>query len=104
MEDEYPHPLMLDPAQLMPYLRVNKRGLRFTAEYEAYNHLANAIQAQPGAFDYYIVDANCAEIVDKLWTPLLQLLRPQRSVDRRGHEPQRRDRRHAGGTGPQDGR
>ena len=69
MEDEYPHPLMLDPAQLMPYLRVNKRGLRFTAEYEAYNHLANAIQAQPGAFDYYIVDANCAEIVDKLWTP-----------------------------------
>lgn len=69
MEDEYPHPLMLDPAQLMPYLRVNKRGLRFTAEYEAYNHLANAIQAQPGAFDYYIVDANCAEIVDKIWTP-----------------------------------
>lgn len=69
MEDEYPHPLMLDPAQLMPYLRVNKRGVRFTAEYEAYNHLANAIQAQPGAFDYYIVDANCAEIVDKIWTP-----------------------------------
>ncbi len=69
MEDEYPHPLMLDPAQLMPYLRVNKRGLRFTPEYEAYNHLANAIQSQPGAFDYYIVDANCAEIVDKIWTP-----------------------------------
>ena len=36
MEDEYPHPLMLDPEQLMPYLRVNKRGVRFTAEYEAY--------------------------------------------------------------------
>lgn len=69
MEDEYPHPLMLDPAQLMPYLRVNRRGLRFTAEYEAYNHLANAIQSQPGAFDYYIVDANCAEIVDNNWTP-----------------------------------
>lgn len=34
MEDEYPHPLMLDPEQLMPYLRVNKRGVRFTAEYE----------------------------------------------------------------------
>ena len=29
MEDEYPHPLMLDPEQLMPYLRVNKRGVRF---------------------------------------------------------------------------
>ncbi len=69
MEDEYPHPLMLDPQQLMPYLRVNKRGLRFTAEYEAYNHIANAIQSQPGAYCYYIVDANCDEIVDSIWTP-----------------------------------
>lgn len=69
MEDEYPHPLMLDPQQLMPYLRVNKRGVRFTAEYEAYNHLANAIQAQPGAYCYYIVDANVNEIVDSIWTP-----------------------------------
>mgnify|MGYP000559183529 CR=1 FL=1 len=39
----------------MPYLRVNKRACGFTAEYEAYNHLANAIQAQPGAYNYYIV-------------------------------------------------
>lgn len=69
MEDEYPHPLMLDPQQLMPFLRVNKLGKRFTPEYEAYNHLANAIQSQPGAYDYYIVDANCAAIVDKIWTP-----------------------------------
>ena len=69
LEDEYPHPLMLDPQQLMPYLRVNKRGVRFTAEYEAYNHLANAIQAQPGAYDFYIVDANVMEIVDSIWTP-----------------------------------
>ena len=30
IEDEYPHPLMLDPQQLMPYLRVNKLGKRFT--------------------------------------------------------------------------
>ncbi len=69
MEDEYPHPLMLDPQQLMPFLRVNKSGKRFTAEYEAYNHLSNAIQSQPGAYDYYIVDANCSAIVDKIWTP-----------------------------------
>lgn len=69
MEDEYPHPLMLDPEQLMPYLRVNKRGVRFTAEYEAYNHLANAIQAQPGAYNYYIVDANVMDIVTSIWTP-----------------------------------
>lgn len=69
MEDEYPHPLMLDPQQLMPYLRVNKLGERFTAEYEAYNHLSNAIQSQPGAYDFYIVDADCAGIVDKIWTP-----------------------------------
>ena len=69
MEDEYPHSLMLDPEQLMPYLRVNKRGVRFTTEYEAYNHLANAIQAQPGAYNYYIVDANVMDIVDSIWTP-----------------------------------
>lgn len=69
MEDEYPHPLMLDPEQLMPYLRVNKRGVRFTAEYEAYNHLSNAIQAQPGAYDFYIVDANVMDIVSSIWTP-----------------------------------
>lgn len=69
MEDEYPHALMLDPEQLMPYLRVNKRGLRFTAEYEAYNHISNAIQSQPGAYCYYIVDANVMEIVDSIWTP-----------------------------------
>ena len=69
LEDEYPHPLMLDPEQLMPYLRVNKRGVRFTAEYEAYNHLANAIQAQPGAYDYYIVDANVMDILESIWTP-----------------------------------
>ena len=69
MEDEYPHSLMLDPEQLMPYLRVNKRGVRFTTEYETYNHLANAIQAQPGAYNYYIVDANVMDIVDSIWTP-----------------------------------
>lgn len=69
MEDEYPHPLMLDPQQLMPFLRVNKLGKRFTPEYEAYNHLSNAIQSQPGAYDFYIVDGNCAAIVDSIWTP-----------------------------------
>lgn len=69
MEDEYPHALMLDPEQLMPYLRVNKRGLRFTAEYEAYNHISNAIQSQPGAYCYYIVDGNVMDIVSSIWTP-----------------------------------
>ena len=54
IEDEYPHPLMLDPAQLMPYLRVNKLGKRFTPEYEPYNHLALAMQNQPGAINWYI--------------------------------------------------
>ncbi len=51
IEDEYPHPLMLDPAQLMPFLRVNKLAQRFAPEYAPYNHLACAIQAQPGACD-----------------------------------------------------
>ena len=69
IEDEYPHPLMLDPQQLMPYLRVNKLGKRFTPEYEPYNHLASAIQAQPGACDYYIVDGDIANKIDAIWTP-----------------------------------
>ncbi len=69
IEDEYPHPLMLDPLQLMPYLRVNKLGKRFTPEYEPYNHLACAIQAQPGACDYYIVDDDIATKINAIWTP-----------------------------------
>ena len=76
MEDEYPHPLMLDPEQLMPYLRVNKRGVRFTPEYEAYNHLANAIQAQPALMILYRGcqrDGHRHQYLDAV----LQLLRPQ---------------------------
>ncbi len=69
IEDEYPQALMLDPEQLMPYLRVNKLGRRFTAEYEAYNHVAMAIQNQPGAYCYYVVDGNLASKIDKIWTP-----------------------------------
>ena len=69
LEDEYPHPLMLDPQQLMPYLRVNKRGVRLTAEYEAYNPQAHPNQAPPGAYCYYIVDANVMDIVSAIWTP-----------------------------------
>ncbi|QEM69848.1 FAD-binding protein [Geobacter sp. FeAm09] len=68
-EDEYPHSIMLDPEQLMPFLRVNKLGKRFTPEYEPYGHLALAIQAQPGAYDYYIVDSAIATKIDKIWTP-----------------------------------
>lgn len=68
-EDDFPQAIMLDPQQLMPYLRVNKLGKRFAPEYEPYNHLALSIQAQPGAFDYYIVDGKIAEKIDKIWTP-----------------------------------
>ncbi|WP_455163732.1 FAD-dependent oxidoreductase [Slackia exigua] len=68
-EDDFPQAIMLDPEQLMPYLRVNKLGRRFTAEYEPYGHLAMAIQAQPGTYDFYIVDGAIAEKIDKIWTP-----------------------------------
>lgn len=68
-EDEFPQPIMLDPQQLMPYLRVNKLGKRFTPEYEPYGHLALAIQAQPGTYDYYIVDGDIENKIDKIWTP-----------------------------------
>ncbi len=69
MEDEYPHPLMLDPMQLMPYVRVNFQGKRFIGEYETYDHLASAMQAQYGGFDYFITDANVMEAVDAMWSP-----------------------------------
>ena len=68
-EDEFPQAIMLDPEQLMPYMRVNKLGKRFTPEYEPYGHLALAIQAQPEAYDYYIVDSALATKIDKIWTP-----------------------------------
>ena len=68
-EDEFPQPIMLDPEQLMPDLRVNKLGKRFTPEYEPYGHLALAIQAQPGTYDFYIVDDAIDEKIDKIWTP-----------------------------------
>ena len=69
MADEYPHPLMLDPMQLMPYVRVNFQGKRFIGEYETYDHLASAMQAQYGGFDYFITDANVMEAVDAMWSP-----------------------------------
>lgn len=68
-EDEFPQPIMLDPEQLMPYVRVNKLGRRFAPEYEPYGHLAMAIQAQPGTYDYYIVDGAIDKKIDKIWTP-----------------------------------
>lgn len=68
-EDEFPQAIMLDPEQLMPYLRVNKLGKRFTPEYEPYGHLSLAIQYQPGTYDYYIVDGEIASKIDKVWTP-----------------------------------
>lgn len=68
-EDEFPQAIMLDPEQLMPYVRVNKLGKRFAPEYEPYGHLALAIQAQPGTYDYYIVDSALTTKIDKIWTP-----------------------------------
>lgn len=68
-EDEFPHAIMLDPEQLMPYLRVNKLGRRFVPEYEPYGHLALSIQAQPGTYDFYIVDGAIEQKIDKIWTP-----------------------------------
>ena len=69
MEDEYPHALMLDPMQLMPYVRVNSEGKRFIGEYETYDHLAAAMQSQYGGYDYFLTDANVNEAVDKMWSP-----------------------------------
>lgn len=69
MEDEYPHALMLDPMQLMPYVRVNSEGKRFIGEYETYDHLASAIQTQYGGYDYFLTDANVEAAVDKMWSP-----------------------------------
>ncbi len=69
MEDEYPHPLMLDPMQLMPFVRVNSEGKRFIGEYETYDHLASAMQSQYGGYDYFLTDANALEAVDKMWSP-----------------------------------
>jgi fumarate reductase flavoprotein subunit len=68
-EDDFPQAIMLDPQQLMPFVRVNKLGKRFHPEYETYNHQALAIQSQPGAHDFYIVDGAIAEKIDKIWTP-----------------------------------
>lgn len=68
-EDDFPQAIMLDPEQLMPYLRVNKLGKRFAPEYEPYGHQALSIQAQPGTYDFYIVDSDIATKIDKVWTP-----------------------------------
>lgn len=68
-EDEFPQAIMLDPQQLMPFVRVNKLGKRFAPEYEPYGHLALSIQAQPGTYDFYIVDGDIANKIDKIWTP-----------------------------------
>ncbi len=77
MEDEYPHPLMLDPMQLMPFVRVNSKGKRFIGEYETYDHLADAIQTQYGGYDYFITDGNAAEAVAAMWSPSSSCYGPQ---------------------------
>ena len=77
MEDEYPHPLMLDPMQLMPYVRVNSEGKRFIGEYETYDHLASAMQNQYGGYDYFLTDANVNEAVEKMWSPSSSCYGPQ---------------------------
>ena len=68
-EDDFPQSIMLDPEQLMPFMRVNKLGKRFHPEYSPYGHQALAIQAQPGTYDFYIVDSEIETKIDKIWTP-----------------------------------
>ena len=75
-EDEYPHALCTDPsgtksggafgAAIHPFLRVNDYGLRFVNEAIPSNFLANAINAQVGAHDWVIADANIATNIDKI--------------------------------------
>lgn len=77
MEDEYPHPLMLDPMQLMPFVRVNSEGKRFIGEYETYDHLASAMQSQYGGYDYFLTDGNAAEAVATMWSPSSSCYGPQ---------------------------
>ena len=74
-EDEFPQSIMLDPEQLMPFVRVNKLGKRFTPEYDPYGQLAMAIQYQPGTYDFYIVDSALDTKIDKIWTPSSSWLR-----------------------------
>ncbi len=102
-EDEFPHAIMLDPEQLMPYLRVNKLGKRFTPEYEPYGHLALAIQAQPGTYDFYVVDSAIGEKIDKIWTPSSSCYGAEGSMDRGSHQRARAESRHAGGAGEAHG-
>ena len=67
-EDDYPQACMLDPTQLMSCMRVNALGKRFMPEFEPYCHIALGIQAQPGAYCYYIVDSKIDEKIDYIWT------------------------------------
>lgn len=69
IEDDFPQAIMLDPTQLMSFLRVNALGKRFMPEFEPYSHMALGIQAQPGGFDYYIVDSAIGQKIDYIWTP-----------------------------------
>ena len=104
IEDEYPHPLMLDPAQLMPYLRVNKLGKRFTPEYEPYNHLALAMQNQPGAINWYYHRRRCRGRDRQDVDTVFFLLWAEGSLGRRGDERKRVESRYTGRTGGLDGR
>lgn len=67
MEDEYPHCIMTDPECLMSWIRVNRMGQRFCAEFVPYNHIANAIQNQPGGYCYMICDANGQQAAEAMW-------------------------------------
>lgn len=69
IEDDYPQSIMLDPSQLMSFMRVNALGKRFMPEIEPYSHMAMGIQAQPGGYDYFIVDSEIANKMDYIWTP-----------------------------------
>ena len=44
IEDDYPQSIMLDPSQLMSFMRVNALGKRFMPEIEPYSHMAMGVQ------------------------------------------------------------
>ena len=98
-EDEFPQSIMLDPEQLMPFVRVNKLGKRFTPGVRPLRpaghghpvparHLRLLHRRQrPGYQDRQDLDAK------------LLVLRPQRELDRRRPERKRLQGRYPGRAG-----
>lgn len=90
-EDEYPHALCTDPsgtksggafgAAIHPFMRVNEYGLRFVNEAIPSNFLANAINAQVGAHDWVIADADIASNIDKIRDLVIPGVTPEQEAE-----------------------